>query len=199
MPLVQIENIMDAELVLWRVSETEQELSSLVLPEDLDSISGFTSVGRRVERLAWRAALRSAGIRQSVIYNRNGVPFLKDSDRHISVSHCKEMACVAVSPVKCGVDIENVARDCSRIADRFLSERERPFLAGTPNPGMAAWCIKEALYKYAGRDGVDFLHDIRIVSNGIDVYEAVVCGETAEVCLIYEEGCVIAFAHAPAK
>ena len=199
MPLVQLKNFTDAELVLWRVSETEQELSAFVLPEDEDSVSGFTSAGRRMERLAWRAALRSVGIRQSVTYDQNGAPSLKDSDRHISVSHCRGMACVAISSVKCGVDIENITRDCSRVVRRFMSEREQLVLTGTPNPETAAWCMKEALYKYAGREGVDFLHDIIIVRNDGDMYEAIVCGETAEVCLIYEEGCVIAFAHAPVR
>lgn len=184
---------------MWRVDETEQELSALVLPEDTASVAGFASAGRRMERLAWRAALRSAGFGQSVAYGQTGAPFLKDADKFISVSHCKGMACIAISPVKCGIDIESADRDCSRVSQRFMSEHEGLILAGSSNPDAAVWCMKEALYKYAGREGLDFLRDIRITENKGDIYGAVVASEPAVVRLMHEEGCVIAFAHEPAR
>lgn len=198
MPLVKLMNICSAEVALWQVTETEEALAALVLPEDAASVGGFASAGRRVERLAWRAALRSAGVWQSVAYSQTGAPVLKDSDKHISVSHCKGMACVAISSVRCGVDIESADRDCSRVSRRFMSEREGLILAGSSNPYAAAWCMKEALYKYAGREGIDFLRDIRITENKGGIYDAVVAGEPAVVRLMHEEGCMIAFVHAPA-
>ncbi len=200
MPLVLRKNIMGAELLLWRVDETEEELAALVTPEDAASAVGFASPVRRLERLAWRAALREAGITGAVAYTTAGAPYLEGSNTHISVSHCKSMVCVALSPRRCGVDIEPEGRDCSRAADRFVSDSERLLLEGLPNPEAAMWCAKEALYKYAGCDGLDFIRDIRITGReggfraavDMNLWQAVVGGESALVCLLHGEGCLIA-------
>lgn len=196
MPLILRKNIMCAELILWRMAETEEELASLVLAGDAVSAAGFASTGRRIERLAWRAALRAAGVVAGVAYSDTGSPFLEDSDRYISVSHCAGLVCVALSNVRCGVDIEPADRDCSSAAHRFISDAERSFLAGAgPNPEAVAWCSKEALYKYAGREGVDFIRDIRLTGISGDTLQASVGSEPAAVRILREEGCILAFAH----
>lgn len=194
MPLISRINIAGAELLLWRATETEEELAALVTTEDVGSVAGFASESRRRERLAWRAALRAAEVNESVAYSETGAPYLVGSDRWLSVSHCADMACVALSPYRCGLDIEPEGRDCTRIVRRFLSERERVFFADMPNPGCAAWCVKEALYKYAGREGVDFLKDISITGRDGSTLRAVVCGQSTGVMLSREEGCIIALA-----
>lgn len=181
---------------MWRVTETEKELTALVLAEDAVSAADFASVGRRRERLAWRAALRTAGIIFRVSYSETGVPFLEGSDKNISVSHCEGVVCVVLSAQRCGVDIEPAGRDCSRAARRFISDDERSLLAGVgPNPEAVAWCSKEALYKYSGRKGLDFIRDIRLTGISGDTLQASVAGESAAVRILCEGGCIVAFAH----
>lgn len=194
MPLVLSKNIMGAELILWQMTETEEELAALVSPDDAASVISFTSAARRCERLAWRAALRGAGIVDKVVYSDEGAPFLEGSDKYISVSHCAGMVCVALSPDRCGVDIEQAGRDCSRTAHRFMSDTETLLFCGQPDAQVVVWCSKEALYKYSAHSGLDFIADIRLVGKAGDVLQAEVAGECATVCILREQGCVIAFA-----
>jgi phosphopantetheinyl transferase len=81
--------------------------------------------------------------------------------------------------------MERASRDCTKSAARFLAPRERGFVAGYANPECTGWCAKEALYKYSGRDGLDFLRDIVIEGpTDEDVLYATVAGKRARVWIL---------------
>jgi hypothetical protein len=52
-------------------------------------------------------------------------------------------------------------RDFGRVASRYVSDQEQGLCREEWWPA-ALWCAKEALYKMAGREGVDFKRDIII-------------------------------------
>ena len=94
-------------------------------------------------------------------YAATGAPQLPDGQAHISVSHCPGRVAVLLAGGRCAVDIEPATRNFERAAPRYLTPDER-MLSADPAWLAVAWCAKEALYKYAGRPGLDLLRDLRL-------------------------------------
>lgn len=92
-----------------------------------------------------------AGVR--VVHDPDGAPELVGSDMHISISHSRGYAAVALHPSqRIGVDIEEPRPEqLARVAKRFLSAAEAPVWSADL---LAAWTIKEAVYKAAGTPGL---------------------------------------------
>ena len=79
------------------------------------------------------------------------------------VSHAGGYAALMLCDVPCGLDIERADRDFTKTEERFLAPDERKLLesAGGLSAGIV-WCAKEALYKWSGLGGLDWLRDIRV-------------------------------------
>lgn len=84
-----------------------------------------------------------------VVHDPDGAPQLVGSDMAISISHSRRFAAIALHQwMRPGVDIEEPRlAQLGRVASRFLSERERRLWA---DDLLAAWTIKEAVFKAAG-------------------------------------------------
>lgn len=153
----------DGQVAVMPIGSSD-ELERNATEAELLSVEGFTSSSRRTERLAWRALLRSISSTANVEYLPSGKPQLKNSSyKHLSVSHCRDYVAVALSQSPCGVDIERVDRNFMRISSRYMTDEETMLFADKYWSAVV-WCAKEALYKYAGREGVDFKCDISIKS-----------------------------------
>ncbi|MBD5235485.1 MAG: 4'-phosphopantetheinyl transferase superfamily protein [Barnesiella sp.] len=109
---------------------------------------------------------RYAALRGTLLGHRdNGAPYLTGDNGAlpiaISVSHCKSAACIALGApgARFGIDIEEPTDRLARIADKFLSNKEKSYISG--DLLLHAWTIKEAVYKAADtpglslRDGID--------------------------------------------
>jgi len=116
---------------------------------------------RRAERVATLFLLHNFfGVENALHHHNNGTPYLADSTAHISISHTHRHVAVALHPTQnVGVDIENTQRNFERVAPRFLSDKEQLFCA-TPMLQCLAWCAKEAIFKIANEQGVDFATQI---------------------------------------
>lgn len=150
----------------------------------------FGSLHRRREFLAWREIVRRiAGRDAEVGYDEWGAPQIIGSSLHIGVSHSRDHVAVIVSERPCAVDIESLSRDFGKVAARYLTTEER---ALSPHPDFlaAAWCAKEALYKYYRRGGLNLLSDIRIaaVDFGRGEIRGTVRGEEIALRMSYHEG-----------
>jgi len=185
MPLVLDRELSGARLAIWCIAEDEAQLAALVLLEDVRAVEGYGRAGRRLEGLAWRAAVRRIMPRARLAYNALGAPVVEADEaaaadtgapgpesgaeaparpwRHISVAHSGPYAVALLSETPCGVDIESVERDFSRAAARFIAPEEAA-LAGTQQAMAAVWCAKEAMYKLSGRAGLDLADDLRITA-----------------------------------
>lgn len=132
--------------------------------EELCSVADVVAPSRRRERLAWRALLRKLSPTAEVEYLPSGKPLLHDFQyKYISVSHCRDFVAVALSLEPCGVDVESLDRNFGRVRSRYMSEREA-LLSTHKDWAAVVWCAKEALFKMAGREGVDFKRDMQIIS-----------------------------------
>lgn len=139
-------------------------LRDAVTEQEWQQASGFASVRRRNEYLSWRAVVRRELGRDVVIYyDETGAPRVDIPDTYISISHAREMIAVAVADCRCGVDIESLDRNFERVADRYISQRERALCADPAWLAMV-WCAKETMYKLCGRRGVSLRDDLRVES-----------------------------------
>lgn len=75
----------------------------------------------------------------------------------ISISHCKQMAAIAIAPkdIRIGIDCEHNSRTqtLQRVSERYLSPEQASQWQEFPQ-SLRAWCIKEAAYKAALHPGL---------------------------------------------
>ena len=148
-----------------------QELEAEASDCELQSVEQFSSSSRRAERLSWRMMLRRVvGRSVAIEYSSQGAPLLSEEVvinnchyKYISVSHCRDMVAIMLSQQPCGVDIEQMGRDFERVSGRYTTAEEQG-LSDSAVFNAAAWCAKEALYKMAHREGLDFRRDICITA-----------------------------------
>lgn len=97
-----------------------------------------------VARIVWRVF--GAGV--TVDHYADGAPYIPGFDGTVSVSHSRDMAVLAVDRKGrgIGVDAEQWRRTLRTVADRLLEADERAWLADDATL-LAAWTIKEAVYK----------------------------------------------------
>ena len=132
--------------------------------EELQSVEGISSQSRRAERLAWRLLLRSVLPTAQIEYLSSGKPEIKNNQyHHISVSHCQDFVAVAIATKPCGIDVERYDRNFERVKSRYMTAEEQS-LSADEHWAAVVWCAKEAMYKMAGREGVDFKRDMQIIS-----------------------------------
>ncbi|MDE6791889.1 MAG: 4'-phosphopantetheinyl transferase superfamily protein, partial [Muribaculaceae bacterium] len=114
----------------------------------------------------------------------NGAPFLFGATTRISITHTDHLLAVASLPktpeaglsefsprTAMGIDAEKLNRNqVLKIRERFLSPEELSMVnAESLEDNIIAWTCKEALYKAAMTEGLDFRTDITLYSlPGID-------------------------------
>ncbi len=163
---------------------------------------------------------------------RNGAPFLVGEIGRISITHTGRFLAVATLPdtpevdlsvfserAAMGIDAERADREQTlRVRNKFLSDDEQQMIdKDDVKKNVMAWTAKEALYKAAMHEGLDFRNDIHIISlpkigPAVPVYdknefdpirtgEAVVKIEDKEypfVLYTYEsEGNIVTLAYSP--
>lgn len=101
----------------------------------------------------------------------DGVPYIILADgthRDCSISHCASIAALAVPAdgITVGIDIEcnNRQNQLQRVAQRAFSTEE---IEEYSNSLVAAWTMKEAIYKAALTPGLDLRTDVKIPLRGI--------------------------------
>lgn len=196
MPLVFTKRDGDAVVALWRVTESEEQLSALVCADDVAEVASYSSESRRREKLAWRALLYHLYPDAVVSYTEEGAPVVEGA--FIGVAHSANMVGVIVSPAPCAIDIEPEERDFRRATGRFISPAEaRLNTEGYPLFAAAVWCAKETLYKFHHGRELDLLEDIVIVS--VDMERGLLSGSVKggakiDMRIFSFEGYLIVFA-----
>lgn len=168
MSLIKRISLQDAEIGIWKIEETVDELtSSIDLPEDdFKLLDNFTNEKRKRELLTIRHLLRNiVGHNQKITYNKLGQPLLCNSSRQISISHSASLATIILSSQPVGIDVEEITRNVEKVSARFLSQEELTWTIQTSNSHftrLICWCAKEAIYKLVKESDVDFSKHIRI-------------------------------------
>lgn len=91
----------------------------------------------------------------------DGSPVAVGLGKEISVTHCKDwIAVAAYGTHRFGIDLERLrTRSLAIVKERFLSPREQRIYT-TPFDWLAAWTMKEAIYKAAGITGLGYAESI---------------------------------------
>lgn len=157
------------EIFHKRISDDITLLLADATEEDLELISEIKSDSRRAEILTTRALIRSVfGEDATLAHSDDGSPFLVGCNLNISISHCRGMVVIATHPYKkIGIDIERWRNTLLKVKHKFLSQEEIEYYT-SPTDLLTAWTCKEAVYKAAGCQGLDFAHDIKLPLNSID-------------------------------
>lgn len=165
MPLFQRRSFDDGRglVAIWHITEEGEELMA-PLPRGVEMLAEarhrFKAASRRLEWLAVRRLLHEVGCLSPIAYHSSGRPYLMDDHRHISISHTRGYAAVALhteSPV--GLDIEQRTEKVLRVRDKFLSHEEKLFLPSEKKnveAMLVIWTAKEAMFKLVDKPGIDF-------------------------------------------
>lgn len=150
-------------LAIWQITESEEELTApLPHGEELlaEARRRFKAAGRRLEWLAVRRLMHQLGIASPIAYLPSGKPYLKEDERHITISHTRGYAAVAISGTNpIGLDIEQRTDKVCRVQHKFLSPEEKSLLPSEKKNVEALliiWTAKEAMFKLVDREGIDF-------------------------------------------
>lgn len=165
MPLIFDEQLGNCRIALWLITESVDELASLYMPKPMEGpvLENFKCDSRKREWLSVRILLSGIlGENATVDYMPNGKPFINGYNGDVSISHSTTMAGVILSRSNhVGIDIEQSSRSVERVISRFLSQDERSIVSDSCR-GLNLWCAKEAVFKAAGEDNIDFQSQIRL-------------------------------------
>lgn len=174
----QIDNV---RIAVWHLTEEYEELLSM-LP-DADSVQNeaeekFKSESRILEWTAVRVLLYTILGRQVEIhYDEQGAPMLPDYEGlDISISHTKGYVAIALSETEyVGIDVEQIEHKedgeqtrIEKVRERFVGDDE---YAETLVGLILHWSAKESVFKVLGREGVDFLKDLKVQPFDETTYE----------------------------
>ena len=157
-----------AEIAVWQITETEDELKALssVPSDEMEEISLFGSESQRKQKLAVRALINELFDEKMYLdHHDNGKPYLENCATNISITHTdKYVAVIIHDEDDLGIDIESLDRDFSAVEQRALSEDEIEDLDDDSRNEQLAiyWCAKEAIFKRMSQLRVDFAEQIEV-------------------------------------
>lgn len=152
---------------VWHISETEEVLKSLVVPED-DCPNEIANPRKRLEWLAGRALLKKLVEQSGLVYegiqkDEFGKPFLKNLPYQVSLSNSFPYVAAQIHPEKSvGIDLEQPRPKLFQVMRRVLTDAEWNDGANNLRKLCIYWCAKEALYKIYGKRSLIFTEQILI-------------------------------------
>jgi len=156
MPIINKIESEKITILVWEITETLEEI--IALGETINT-SNYTSEKRKKEHLVSKLLVNEICPTKTIIYNEFGAPELNNG-KHISISHSKELVTVIFSDKKTGLDIEQISEKSFRLASKFVSEKN--LIKLNEEKATLIWCLKEAIYKWHQKGGIDFIKDIII-------------------------------------
>jgi 4'-phosphopantetheinyl transferase len=160
--------IREGILGIWELTETgDSLLQNLLLTQtELQELENISNEKRKREYLSVRILLHEMlKAKGEICYNTAGKPYLPGYTWQLSIAHSQELAVIVLSGENAGADVESLSRDTDKIASRFLSEEELQNITVTSDPKLSRiiyWSAKEAAYKYASIEGLEFKSHIKI-------------------------------------
>ena len=176
MPLVYQQNINAVTKIgVWHITEGEDYfLQQVPLQREI------THWHKRLQHLAGRLLLKElypAFPVELVQIAGTKKPFLQNEPFHFSISHCGDYAAVVVSKeYRVGVDVELKSNKIEKIIPKFLTAEECFLMprGSITETATLFWSVKETIYKWNSRAGVDFKKHIAIISVTGDATEGIV-------------------------
>lgn len=168
MPLVYQHTInKHSRLAVWKIDEPLsffQEKTGLSVP-----------VIHPVKQLQYMASrfmlsyLEPGFPHKAVIKSEGGKPFLPNHPTRFSISHCANYAAAIVSEnSETGIDVEMITPKASKLVSKYLTTEEQRLIPDTNDQKIfdrfstLCWSIKETIFKWDGKGGVDFKKHLAI-------------------------------------
>jgi len=155
---------------IWEIKEPER-----FFIEKTGITSDIKNEKKRLEHLSGRFLLKHLEKDFPLVNiksDEHDKPRLSHNPFYFSISHSFPYVAAVISPqVECGIDIQVWHPRMERLQGKFLSEREQHFFQNQPELITAAWCAKEAVYKWQGRRGVEFIEHLPIIDVKKSSYE----------------------------
>ena len=171
MPVSVINDSISNDLLLWKLSETETQLSNLlnISLSSKSKLDLIKSSSQRRQFLGVQNLLNLHKIKNDMLsYDDNGKPHLLNN-KFISISHSFNYCGVIVSDVKVGLDIEKLRSKILNISNKFVSASDRNLIKLDSVENITKiWTIKEAVFKAFGYSGINFKENILIESINIE-------------------------------
>ncbi len=169
MPLYKTIHISgDIVVHIWKITETEEELSRGISLTDKCSIRvrGMRSKLHRKGFLSIRHLMQQEGYQdKDLYYDEIGKPHLHDGN-HISITHSYIFTGIIISrQQRVGIDIEKQREKIIRIARKFTTldtSKERDTQEQLIKKLTKLWGAKESLYKICALQGLSFYKNIFI-------------------------------------
>ena len=159
MPVSVINDSISNDLLLWKLSETETQLSNLlnISLSSKSKLDLIKSSSQRNQFLGVQNLLNLHKIKNDMLsYDDNGKPHLLNN-KFISISHSFDYCGVIVSNVKVGLDIEKFRSKILNISKKFVSESDLSLINLNSIENVTkVWSIKEAVFKAFGHNKIDF-------------------------------------------
>ena len=175
MPVFVINDSVSNDLLLWKLSETETQLSNLVNISlgSKSKLNLIKSLSQRRQFLGVQNLLKLHQINNDILsYDDNGKPHLLNN-KFISISHSFDYCGVIISNVKVGLDIEKFRSKILNISKKFVSESDLGLIKLNSIENVTkVWSIKEAVFKAFGHNEIDFKKNIIIKSVNKDFNKA---------------------------
>lgn len=157
-----------AEIAVWQVTETEEELVKLgsVPTDEMEEISLFRDESHRKQKLAVRALLNEVFEEKMYLnHHDNGKPYLENCVTNISITHTDRYVAIIIhDEEELGIDIESLDRNFAPVEQKALSEEEIDDLDDDKKNEQLAiyWCAKEAIFKRMSQNRVNFAEQIEV-------------------------------------
>jgi 4'-phosphopantetheinyl transferase len=152
------------QLGVWKIEETAAYFLNImdITEGSLAKIAKMNE-RRKMEWLAARHLLQELLGKNVFCYSDEfGKPILRNSEKHLSISHSRGLVTVIVSDFSIGIDIQEMTPKIQRIAHKFMRIEENESLDSEKNLEHLHiyWGAKEALYKAYGKKELDFREHI---------------------------------------
>ena len=127
-------------------------------------ISKMRSERRIIEWLTTRVLLFELLREEKIIGNRlDGRPFLIDNSYKISISHTKDWAAILLhKQFSVGIDVETISERVSRLANKFISEKEYIDASQKIIHQLLHWSSKETMFKMMEESEIDFKEHLHV-------------------------------------
>lgn len=161
----------NGKLGIWHITESLDELLRMIpisigTKNDFSVLNTFSNERRKKEWLVARILLAQFTEEKEVrlVYDEYGKPFLKNSEKFVSLSHSNNLLAVILAEEETGIDIELIKPKILRIKEKFMNPEELGSLQKENQEEQLTiyWCAKESLYKLYGRNELIFNRDLLI-------------------------------------
>lgn len=153
-------------VVIWEVSEQHDFFKEgLQLSHEERVFVETLNNKRQLEWMASRYLMQKVmdiDIEAKLRKDKFGKPYLLQEDVHISISHSHKYSALAKSPKIIGIDIQLQLDKITRIAHKFINEKEWTYFTEEERIEYmhVIWGAKESMYKAYGRKRVEFIEDM---------------------------------------